>query len=117
MNLKELKNLPGARKAAMPDFVSPQLATLVDKPPSGDEWLHELKFDGYRLLCHLNGKEVRFWTRNQKDWTTKFAGLGKAAKALGAKGWTVTKRQGCRKVTVTVKNPIKRRSRVAAPPC
>jgi bifunctional non-homologous end joining protein LigD len=82
MNLKQIKLLSGARKAAMPEFVSPQLATLVDKPPPGDEWFHELKFDGYRLLCHLNRGQVRFWTRNQKDWTTKFPTLGKAVKAL-----------------------------------
>jgi bifunctional non-homologous end joining protein LigD len=85
MNLKRLKNILGARKAAMPEFVSPQLATLVDKPPEGDEWLHELKFDGYRLLCHLNGKEFRFWTRNQNDWTTKFPSVGKTVKTLPVK--------------------------------
>jgi bifunctional non-homologous end joining protein LigD len=82
MNQKQISRLPGARKAALPEFVSPQLATLVDKPPSGDEWFHELKFDGYRLLCHLNRGQVRFWTRNQKDWTAKFPTLGKAVKAL-----------------------------------
>ena len=53
MNVKQLKNLPGARKAAMPEFVPPQLATLVEKPPTGEEWFHELKLDGYRLLGHL----------------------------------------------------------------
>ena len=82
MNSRQISRLPGARKAAMPEFVSPQLATLMDKPPTGDEWFHELKFDGYRLLCHLNRSQVRFWTRNQKDWTAKFPTLGKAAKAL-----------------------------------
>jgi bifunctional non-homologous end joining protein LigD len=85
MNLKQIKNVTGARRAAMPDFVSPQLATLVDKPPVGDEWLHELKFDGYRLLCHLNGAKLRLWTRNQKDWTAKFPGVSKAVKALPLK--------------------------------
>ena len=35
----------------MPEFLPPQLATLVEKPPTGDQWLHELKFDGYRMLC------------------------------------------------------------------
>ena len=85
MNLKRIKNLPGARKAAMPEFVPPQLATLTDKPPSGDEWFHELKFDGYRLLCHLEGRQVRFWTRNRKDWTAKFANVGKAVKVLPIK--------------------------------
>lgn len=85
MNAKQIKNLPGARKVAMPEFVPPQLATLVDKPPSGEEWLHELKFDGYRLLCHLQRGQVRFWTRNENDWTAKFAGLGKAVKTLPVK--------------------------------
>jgi bifunctional non-homologous end joining protein LigD len=85
MNLKLLKNLPGARKTAMPEFVPPQLATLVEKPPSGDEWLHELKLDGYRLLGHLKNGQVRFWTRNQNDWTAKFPALVKALKALKIK--------------------------------
>jgi bifunctional non-homologous end joining protein LigD len=82
MNAKQIKNLPGARKVAMPEFVPPQLATLVGQPPAGDAWLHELKFDGYRLLCHLQRGHVRFWTRNENDWTAKFPGLGKAIKAL-----------------------------------
>lgn len=82
MTPKQIKNLPGARKVAMPEFVPPQLATLVAEAPSGEEWLHELKFDGYRLLCHLNQKQVRLWTRNQKDWTAKFPTIAKALKAL-----------------------------------
>lgn len=85
MNLKQIKNLPGVRKTAMPEFVPPQLATLVDKPPEGDEWIHELKFDGYRLLSHLHNGQVRFWTRNQNDWTAKFPALGKALKTLRLK--------------------------------
>jgi bifunctional non-homologous end joining protein LigD len=63
----------------------PQLATLVAQPPAGDQWLHELKFDGYRLLCHLNHKQVRLWTRNQKDWTAKFPGVAKALLGLKSK--------------------------------
>ncbi len=74
----ELNKINGARKAPMPDFVAPQLATLVDQPPEGAEWLHELKFDGYRMLCHLNGGQTHFWSRNQKDWTAKFPNLVKA---------------------------------------
>ncbi len=88
MNLKQIKLLPGARKAPMPEFVPPQLATLVDNPPTGDEWFHELKLDGYRLICHLNPTnpgQVRFWTRNQKDWTARFPALAKAVKALRLK--------------------------------
>jgi bifunctional non-homologous end joining protein LigD len=85
MKQKQLKLLPGARKAPMPEFIAPQLATLVDKPPAGDAWYHELKLDGYRLLCHADRGQVRFWTRNRKDWTAKFPSLGKAVKALRLK--------------------------------
>ena len=82
MNSKQIKNLPGARKAAMPEFIPAQLATLVTEAPKGNEWLHELKFDGYRLLCHLERGRVRLWTRNQKDWTEKFPDVVKALKTL-----------------------------------
>src|SRR6185503_20846397 len=82
MNSKEIKKVPGARKAAMPEFVSPPLATLVKEAPKGKEWLHELKFDGYRLLCHLQRGHVRLWTRNQKDWTDKFPNVVKALQTL-----------------------------------
>ena len=82
MNQKQIKLLPGARKAPIPEFVPPQLATLVDKPPVGDEWFHELKLDGYRLICHVSRGQIRFWTRNQKDWTAKFPTLAKAVKSL-----------------------------------
>ena len=80
----QLQKLPGARKAPLPDFIPPQLATLVDSPPDGDEWLHELKFDGYRMVCHLHRGKSRFWSRNQKDWTEKFPNLSKALKAFPA---------------------------------
>lgn len=69
----------------MPEFVQPQLATLADEAPKGDQWFHELKFDGYRMLVHLDGAKVRFWSRNHKDWTHKFPHLGKAIKDFPAK--------------------------------
>lgn len=78
------KKLTGARKALMPQFLAPQLATLVQTPPNGDEWLHELKFDGYRMLCHLNRGKSRFWSRNGKDWTEKFPNLAESLKTLPA---------------------------------
>jgi len=74
------KKIPGARKAPMPEFLPPQLATLVDKPPTGDAWLHELKFDGYRMLCFLSRGKARFLSRNGKDWTEKFPNLSEAFK-------------------------------------
>lgn len=80
----QLKKLPGARKAPMPEFVAPQLATLVKEPPTSDEWFHELKFDGYRMICHLQRDKARFWTRNQKDWTEKVPNLAQAMKAFPA---------------------------------
>src|SRR4030095_6324996 len=69
----------------MPDFISPQLATLSKDPPSGDQWFHELKFDGYRMLCHLSPDQVLFWSRSRKDWTHKFPKLGRAVRSFPAK--------------------------------
>ncbi|HKP46423.1 MAG TPA: non-homologous end-joining DNA ligase [Pyrinomonadaceae bacterium] len=80
----QLKNLAGARKATLPDFVPLQLATLTAEAPAGDNWLHELKFDGYRMLCHLDRGKIRFWSRNQKDWSEKFPNLTAPLKALPA---------------------------------
>jgi bifunctional non-homologous end joining protein LigD len=82
VNPKEIQKLPGARKVPMPRFIPAQLATLVDWPPEGDEWIHELKFDGYRMLCYLDHGQVHFWSRNGKDWTNRFPNLGKAVKSL-----------------------------------
>jgi bifunctional non-homologous end joining protein LigD len=57
--------------AEMPGFVPPQLAMLKSKAPVGEKWLHEIKYDGYRLQIHLN-KGVRIFTRNGHDWTSRF---------------------------------------------
>jgi bifunctional non-homologous end joining protein LigD len=84
LTASQIKKLPGARKAAMPEFVAPQLATLVREPPPGAEWLHELKFDGYRMVCHLQRGQARFWSRNGKDWTEKFPSLAAALQAFPA---------------------------------
>lgn len=60
------------KNLALPPFVEPQLATLVDAPPAGAEWLHEIKFDGYRMIASLAGDRVVLYTRNGLDWTDKF---------------------------------------------
>ena len=66
----------GLEKAALPATLSPELATLVDKPPSAPEdWVFEIKFDGYRLLARVDGKDVRLFTRNGNDWTHKLTPL------------------------------------------
>jgi bifunctional non-homologous end joining protein LigD len=72
----------GARKRAMPDALAPQLATLVEAPPEGDEWLHEIKYDGYRLLARIDHGDVRLVTRNRLDWTGKFPALAQALAEL-----------------------------------
>ncbi len=64
--------IKGAVEAAMPGFVAPCLATLSKKPPEGDRWVHEIKFDGYRLQAHLRAGKVVLYTRAGLDWTSKF---------------------------------------------
>ena len=54
----------------MPGFVLPQLASLRSKPPAGENWLHEIKYDGYRLQIHLDKGRVTIRTRTGLDWTT-----------------------------------------------
>ncbi len=56
----------------LPRFVEPCLAILQDKPPAGDAWLHEVKFDGYRLQARISGGEVKLLTRTGLDWTERF---------------------------------------------
>ena len=85
MTIETIESLHGARRSAMARFIAPQLATLVKDPPTGDEWLHELKFDGYRMLCHIDRDKVRFLSRSDKDWTSKFPNLTSAVKAFPVK--------------------------------
>jgi bifunctional non-homologous end joining protein LigD len=61
-----------AKKAELPDFIEPQLATLVPKPPVGKRWIHEVKFDGYRLEVRIQAGRVKLLTRSGLDWTKKF---------------------------------------------
>ena len=74
-----------ARKAAMAEWVPPQLATLVEKAPEGNEWVHELKYDGYRMLCSLRDGRAKLFTRNGNDWTSKLHRIAEAAQMLPAK--------------------------------
>jgi bifunctional non-homologous end joining protein LigD len=66
-------------------FTEVELATLVDAPPEGSEWVHEIKFDGYRLLAFLANGEVRLRTRNGNDWTPKFPAISASVAKLKAK--------------------------------
>jgi len=63
---RQIKDLP---KEQQPAFIPPQLATMAETPPSGSEWLHELKLDGYRVQVRKDGKQVQILTRTGLDWT------------------------------------------------
>ena len=73
----------------------PQLATLVEAPPDGDEWLHEIKYDGYRLLARIDPDGLRLLTRNALDWTRKFPALAEALRAgSGEPQWLFPRADG-----------------------
>ncbi|RWB94757.1 DNA ligase D [Mesorhizobium sp.] len=72
VSVPEPSKIKGAKKAALPDFVEPTLATLVSSAPSGERWLHEIKFDGYRLQARIEAGRVKLLTRSGLDWTKKF---------------------------------------------
>lgn len=74
-----------ALRELMKKFPEVQLATLVEKPPEGDQWLHEIKFDGYRLLGFVADGAARLITRNGNDWTRKFPGIYASVAHLKAK--------------------------------
>ena len=78
-------SLARARKGALPDFVKPCLATLAEKAPDSDNWIHEIKFDGYRLQARLDRGKVKLLTRRGLDWTRKFPGIAAAIARLPAK--------------------------------
>ena len=66
----------------LPRFVEPQLARLVEQPPGGSDWVHEVKFDGYRMQLRVENGKARLFTRKGLDWTDKFAAISKAAAKL-----------------------------------
>ncbi|HUG53293.1 MAG TPA: non-homologous end-joining DNA ligase, partial [Vicinamibacteria bacterium] len=74
--------VPGARKAPLPRAPAAQLATLVDEPPAGEDWLHEMKFDGYRILARVEDGRASLLSRNGKDWTAHFPTVAAAVEGL-----------------------------------
>ena len=69
----------------LPKWVRPQLTQLVDTAPEGDQWLHEIKFDGYRMHAHLDHGAARLLTRTGLDWTHKYPSIAEAVASIGAK--------------------------------
>ncbi len=75
--------LEGAVRRPLPEAApAPQLATLMAEAPEGGEWLHEIKYDGYRALCRIENGRARLFTRHGLDWTDRFAPLGAHAAGL-----------------------------------
>src|SRR5690606_26782976 len=83
---KKAEALEGAHPADPPDGpFEPQLAKLGDSPPRGDQWLHELKWDGYRILATVTDGQVQLWSRNALEWTDKLPDIREGIEALGLK--------------------------------
>jgi bifunctional non-homologous end joining protein LigD len=76
------RGLECAVRAALPRTLAPQLATLVSEAPDGEEWLHELKLDGYRLIARVENGAAQLLTRAGHDWTGRFAGIAAALEKL-----------------------------------
>jgi ATP-dependent DNA ligase len=70
-------------------FVIPAQPVLASKPPSGVDWVHEIKHDGYRLVVRRDGPTVRLCSRNACDWTARLAAIAAAAKLIKAKSFTI----------------------------
>src|SRR3954453_22151053 len=77
-------------KAPFPGFIEPALATAVDNVPKGVRWVHEIKFDGYRVQVHLKDAAVKVFTRRGNDWTNRFQKIAAGAWHVdGVRLWTV----------------------------
>ena len=70
------------RGGRMPDFTAPQLCNVVERPPAASDWVHEIKFDGYRMQLRIEGGKATLKTRKGLDWTAKFGAISKQAASL-----------------------------------
>jgi ATP-dependent DNA ligase len=73
------------RDSPLPTFIRPQLSQPVEKPPSGPQWLHEIKIDGYRMAARIDNGRVQLLTRTGLDWTEKYPSVIAALANLGVK--------------------------------
>lgn len=83
---KSEKARPRKSAGAQIPYVEPELALLVDDPPTGNNWLHETKFDGYRMQAHLTGPEVKLLSRRGLDWSNKFPTVTAALHKMSSYG-------------------------------
>src|SRR4051794_26667161 len=82
--LQLARGIPGVRRAPSQVFIEPSRATLPPTPPRGDQWVHEIKYDGYRLQLHINEGRIQLFTRRGHDWTERFETVALAAWHLKA---------------------------------
>ena len=75
-------DLKGAKRASLPRHIDVKLATLVKKAPEGDQWVHEMKFDGYRMVCRIDRGKTEIFSRNHKSWTKALPHLAQSAAEL-----------------------------------
>ena len=81
-SLRQIGRMSGARRSALPTFVSPSLATLAANAPNSADFVHEIKFDGYRIQARIGGGKVELRTRTGLDWTDRFPTIADALIAL-----------------------------------
>jgi bifunctional non-homologous end joining protein LigD len=74
----------GATKANYPGFIEPALASSIERVPSGERWVHEIKFDGYRVQLHIANENIKVFTRRGNDWTNRFKKVSNEAFLIGA---------------------------------
>jgi len=79
---KSIPRRPRDQSPGLPKWVKPQLCKLVDTPPRGQDWLHEIKYDGYRMHARLDRGRVRLLTRSGLDWTDKYPSIAAAVSTL-----------------------------------
>jgi bifunctional non-homologous end joining protein LigD len=80
-SLKQIEHV-GDEEGSMPSVIEPQLCQLVDEPPRGDDWIHEPKIDGYRVMVRKEGDDIALFTRKGLDWTDHFPDVAEAVRAL-----------------------------------
>jgi bifunctional non-homologous end joining protein LigD len=80
-----VKSGPSRRDVPLPQFIPPQLSQLVEKPPSGPQWLHEIKLDGYRMAARIDNGRVQLLTRTGLNWTAKYPSAVAALANLSVK--------------------------------
>ena len=75
----------GPEQTGLPQWIRPQLTGLIDAAPDGPAWLHEIKFDGYRMHARLDRGAVRMLSRTGLNWTHKYPTIAAAVSSLGAR--------------------------------